>query len=100
MAAAISSQTTVWRNARKRVRKANPTVEKSNRKYNVDFVLENHFSIFLLRPRSASAEAWVLENIGPGNGFQPYFPTIVIESGYVGPILDGIRESGLILRGQ
>jgi hypothetical protein len=63
-----------------------------------DFVLENHFSIFLLRPLSESAKAWVKEFIGPDNGFQPYFPTIVIESRYVGPILDGIRESGLVLR--
>lgn len=62
MAERISSQTTVWRNARKRVRKANPTVEKSNQKSSEvapDFRVENHGSTFLLTPLTPAAKSWV-----------------------------------------
>jgi hypothetical protein len=65
---------------------------------NSDFKLENHGSIFLLRPLSRAAHCWVEEFIGEGNGFQPYFPTVVIEHSYVCDIIDGIREQGLVCR--
>jgi hypothetical protein len=60
-----------------------------------DFSVENHGSIFLLRPLSVSAELWVHENIGKENGFQPYWPAVVIEHRYVGAILEGISSEGL-----
>lgn len=60
-----------------------------------DFVVENHGSIFLLRPLTESARIWVDEHIGTDNGFQPYYPTVVIEPRYAGAILEGIREYGL-----
>lgn len=63
----------------------------------MDFHLENHGSIVLLRPLSASAELWVEENIGADNGYQPYFPTVVIEPRYVQPILNGIIADGLVV---
>lgn len=64
-----------------------------------DFSLRDEGSILLLTPRTEPARNWIAEHIGRSNGFQPYYPTIVIEPRYIGPILDGIRESGLSLGG-
>jgi len=60
-----------------------------------DFVVENHGSIFLLKPLTPSATSWVEEHIGQANGFQPYFPTVVVEPRYIGDIVEGIRIDGL-----
>jgi hypothetical protein len=64
-----------------------------------DFKVENHGSIFLLRPLSDAARCWVREFIGENNGYQPYFPTVVIEHSFVCSVIDGIREYGLEVRG-
>jgi hypothetical protein len=61
----------------------------------VDFLCENHGSIFLLRPLTPSATSWLEEHIGQDNGFQPYWPTRVIEHRYISPILEGIQNDGL-----
>lgn len=63
-----------------------------------DFTVRDEGSILLLTPRTESARNWIDTHIGPDNGFQPYYPTIVIEPRYLAPILDGIRESGLEVR--
>jgi hypothetical protein len=60
-----------------------------------DFLLENHSSIYLLRPLTENARAWVEDHIGSDNGFQPYWPAVVIEHRYVGAILEGISSDGL-----
>ena len=61
-----------------------------------DFLVENHgSSIFLLRPVSESARVWVDEHIGADNGFQPYWPTVVIEHRYIADIVAGIQNDGL-----
>lgn len=60
-----------------------------------DFLLENHASIYLLLPLTDSASAWVQEHIGSDNGFQPYWPAVVIEHRFVGAILEGISSDGL-----
>lgn len=60
-----------------------------------DFVVENHGSIFLLRPLTDSARIWIDEHIGPDNGFQPYYSTVVVEHRYISNIVEGIREHGL-----
>ena len=60
-----------------------------------DFIIQNEGSIFLLRPQSEQAVAWVDEHIGPDNGYQPQYPTVLIEHRYVAPILEGIRNDGL-----
>ena len=60
-----------------------------------DFFVENHGSIFLLNPQTDSAISWVEEHIGQGNGFQPYWPTCVIEHRYIWPIIEGIQNYGL-----
>ena len=60
-----------------------------------DFHCENHGTIFLLRPLTLSATSWLEEHIGQDNGFQPYWPTCVIEHRYIWPILQGIQNDGL-----
>jgi hypothetical protein len=65
----------------------------------IDFSLENHHgSIFLLRPITAPAFEWVESHIGRGNGYQPYWPTVVIEHRYIESVLDGIQADGLVIR--
>jgi hypothetical protein len=63
-----------------------------------DFTVENHGSIFLLRPLNYSGREWIKENIGAENGYQPYFPTIVVEPRYLEDIIAGIKRDGLVAR--
>ena len=60
-----------------------------------DFIIRDEGSILLLTPRTELARNWIDEHIGRDNGFQPYYPTIVIEPRYVIAILEGIRVAGL-----
>jgi hypothetical protein len=61
-----------------------------------DFVVENHGSIFLLRPLTPMARSWVDEHIG-NNGFQPYYPTVVVEPRYIADIAHGAQADGLVV---
>jgi hypothetical protein len=65
----------------------------------VDFFIENHCSIYLLRPITASARGWLENNLDVAGSFQPYWPTVVIEHRYVDMILEGIRNNGLAVQG-
>jgi hypothetical protein len=60
-----------------------------------DFILEGHGSIFLLSPQNKNAIAWVDEHIGSENGFQPYWPIVVVEHRYIADIVAGIQSDGL-----
>jgi len=60
-----------------------------------DFLVESHGSIFLLKPLTPTATSWVEEHIGRENGYQPYFPTIVVEHRYFAEIVAGIQNDGL-----
>ena len=62
-----------------------------------DFLCENHGSIFLLRPLTAKAKSWVEEHIGD-NGYQPYYPTVVVEPRYIADIVTGIQNDGLAVQ--
>ena len=62
-----------------------------------DLRLEDHGSICLLRPLTALAEDWVADNIGRDNGYQPYWPTVLIEPRYVAEILEGAIGDGLVV---
>ncbi len=68
---------------------------KSGNSPTLDFSVENHGSIFLLRPHSDAAREWVEEHIGSDNGFQPYWPTVVVEHRYIADIVQGIQNDGL-----
>ncbi len=60
-----------------------------------DFTVRDEGSVLLLTPQTEVARNWINEHIGRDNGFQPYYPTIVIEPRYVIAILAGIRVAGL-----
>jgi hypothetical protein len=62
-----------------------------------DFLVENHGSIFLLRPQNENAIAWVNDHIGKDNGYQPYYPTVVVEHRYISDIVEGIQNDGLVV---
>ena len=61
-----------------------------------DFTVIHDGSVSLLRPNTSAAEAWVEENIGEDNGYQPYWPTVVIERNYLDDILYGLQDEGLV----
>lgn len=63
-----------------------------------DFAVENHGSIFLLKPLTPSAVSWLEEHIGKDNGYQPYFPTVVVEHRYLADIVEGIQNDGLAVQ--
>lgn len=60
-----------------------------------DFTVQNEGSITLLHRHTDAARDWVNENIGEGNGYQPYWPTVVIETRYAEDIIQGIGNDGL-----
>ncbi len=62
-----------------------------------DFNFENHNSLALLRPLTESARVWIEDNVSR-EGFQPYWPTVIVESRYCGDLLAGITAAGLVVR--
>ena len=70
-----------------------PSVQTSE--VQADFLVENHGSIFLLIPQTNSARIWAADNIGRDNGFQPYWPTVVVEHRRIADIVSGIQSDGL-----
>jgi hypothetical protein len=62
-----------------------------------DFFVENHGSIFLLRPVTDAGRDWVDNHISQ-EGFQPYWPIIVVDHSYIRDIVSGIFRDGLVCR--
>lgn len=62
-----------------------------------DFRLQNEGSIILLCPLSPRAVDWVKKYIGEGNGYQPLWPSVLIEPRYVEPIIGGIHAEGMLV---
>jgi hypothetical protein len=63
-----------------------------------DFALANHGSVILLKPISQAGIDWVEAKIGANNGYQPFYPTVLLEPRYVDDVLQGIRKQGLVAR--
>jgi hypothetical protein len=63
-----------------------------------DFLVENHGSILRLRPLTPSATDWIEEHIGQKNGYQLYFPIVVVEPRYIAKIAAGIQNCGLAVQ--
>lgn len=59
----------------------------------MDFAVENHGSIFLLRPLSAEALSWIELHIPDDAQF--FGPAVVVEPRYIGHIVEGIEGDGL-----
>ena len=62
-----------------------------------DVTIRDEGSICLLIPQTEQATAWFDENIGVDNGYQPYWPTVVVEHRYVSDIVLGFTRDGLTL---
>jgi hypothetical protein len=58
-----------------------------------DFEVENHGTIYLLRPKTDAARTWIEENIG--EDAQTFGEAVVVEHRYIADIVAGIREEGL-----
>jgi hypothetical protein len=41
---------------------------------------------------------WIEKHIGADNGYQPYYPTVILEPRYVDDVLGDIRKKGLVAR--
>lgn len=62
-----------------------------------DFSFRDEGSLILLTPLSPSAHDFVEERIGSDNGYQPYWPTVVIERRYAQDILEEVIAEGMVI---
>lgn len=58
----------------------------------IDVLIENHFSIFLIRPIPAAASEWIAENVAEDVEF------FVVEPRFLQSILVGLRAGGLVVQ--
>jgi hypothetical protein len=70
----------------------------TKRKTKWDFRVEFHGAILLLVPLSDRGLRWIERCIGADNGYQPYYPTVVLEPRFMEDVLQGIRKLGLVAR--
>jgi hypothetical protein len=72
-----------------------PTPKKRTAIPKADFRIENHGSVCLIVPLCASGREWLDEHLGKDNGYQPYWPTAIVEPRYLPQInMDGdIRDA-------
>jgi len=63
-----------------------------------DFLIENHFSLFLLWPLSSLAHAWIHENVSEDR--QWFGEALVVEPRYVSALIVGIVADGLTFVGE
>ena len=75
-----------------------PTPRKKTVFPKADFRVENHGSIILIVPLGASGRDWLDRHLGKDNGYQPYWPTAIVEPRYLAQIIAGIRREGLVAR--
>lgn len=69
---------------------------RRQRVHKLDFTIHNFGSILTLNPETDAARAWVDENIGRDNGYQPWYPdAIIVEPRYVAEIVEGLSAEGL-----
>jgi hypothetical protein len=54
-----------------------------------DFRVEYHGAILLLVPLSDGGLRWIERCIGADNGYQPYYPTVVLEPRFMEDVLQG-----------
>ena len=60
-----------------------------------DVRVDHHGSIVFLVPMSDAGRLWLENNIGPENGYQPHWPTVLVEPRYVTPIIEGMLAEDL-----
>jgi hypothetical protein len=75
---------------------SSPTRSKSHVQPSPDILVENHGSIFLLRPITSVGHAWLQENI-IGEDTLTFGNAVVCEPRYVSAIVFGARGEGLLV---
>ena len=70
-----------------------PSVQTSE--VQADLIIENHGSLFLLRPVSPTGQTWLDENIA--DDAQVFGDAIAVEHRYIGAIAEGILADGLVV---
>ena len=63
-----------------------------------DFLVANHFSIFLLTPLTPAAQSWVQENLPAERDRMHFGGAIVVEHRYIGDIVRGAMSDGLLVK--
>ncbi|HXX13284.1 MAG TPA: hypothetical protein VEJ47_00125 [Candidatus Eremiobacteraceae bacterium] len=61
-----------------------------------DFAVHNHGSIILLEPLSVAAFQWIEDHLPEDR--LTFGNSVCIEPRYLGPILEGIKDEGLVCR--
>jgi hypothetical protein len=74
-----------------------PDVIQKSKTQSPDFSFRDEGSLVLLTPLSPLAHEFVEERLGSDNGFQPYWPTVVIERRYAQDILEGAIAEGMVI---
>ena len=77
---------------------SSPTQKKRTAIPKANFRIEFHSSICLIVPLCDSAREWLDKHIGKDNGYQPYWPTAIVEPRYLSEIITGLRRDGLVAR--
>jgi hypothetical protein len=76
---------------------SSPTGSESRPQPPPDISVENHGSIFLLRPITSAGQSWLKENV-IGEETQIFGNAVVCEPRYVWNIVLGARAEGVIVR--
>ena len=67
-----------------------PTSEKES---GPDFLVENHFTIFLLKPLTPAGNSWISDHLPEDR--MTFGGAVVVEPRYIWAILAGIQDDGL-----
>lgn len=76
---------------------SSPTISESRLQPPPDICIENHGSIFLLRPISSAGQSWLQENV-IGDTTLLFANAVVCEPRFVADIVFGARTEGLVAR--
>jgi len=63
----------------------------------VDALVENHGSIFLVRPVSSAAQNWLDENVS--DDAQYFGNALAVEHRYISDLVEGMKLDGLAVQG-
>jgi hypothetical protein len=75
----------------------NPSVQSATKTATPDLLLENHFSLYLIRPVSPAGQNFLDENVGDENTLT-FGGAIVCEPRYIEAIWRGAIDGGLVCR--
>jgi hypothetical protein len=71
---------------------------QSTKALQADVLVEGGGSVYIFRPLSDVAREWIDTHIGEDNGYQPYYPSVVVEHRYIADLVQGAIADGLVVR--